>query len=460
MASNDTIAAIATSHGRGGVGVVRISGPQAVELANRLFRPASKNFTGFKPRFMHHGRLLDENGRRIDDILAVFMPGPRSFTGEDVVELHCHGGPAILSAALGALYAMGARPAEPGEFTKRAFLAGRMDLAQAEAVAEMINAPTRPALSLAQNRLDGGLSRRIGAMRDNLLHLRAGLAAAVDFPEEELECLPPEEIACACRGVLDELAAMLEAAKRSRPWRQGALVVLAGPVNAGKSSLLNALLGRKRAIVTDLPGTTRDFLEEALDLDGLPVRLVDTAGLRDALDPAEQAGLDAGKSLAAQADLVLLVVDESRPLASDVETLLELVRPDRVLVAANKSDLPSAEDRRPSAVLSDNGLEFLGVSALRGDNLQGLVRRMRERIAQEYREPDADEMVPNARQAKALADARTELESLAKEAADGVPYDLLGVRLETACAHLASITGEITPARVLDEIFSRFCIGK
>jgi tRNA modification GTPase len=460
MASNDTIAAIATPHGRGGLGVIRISGSRAVEVAARLFRSASTGFTGFRPRFMHYGRLLDENGRRIDDILVVFMPGPRSFTGEDVVELHCHGGPAILSAALGALFAQGARPADPGEFTKRAFLAGRMDLTQAEAVAEMINAPTRPALSLAQNRQDGGLSRRVAAMRDSLVQLRVGLAAAVDFPEEELDCLPREAIVRACRGVLDELGAMLEATKRSRPWRQGALVVLAGPVNAGKSSLLNALLGRKRAIVADLPGTTRDFLEEALDLDGLPVRLVDTAGLRDALDPAEQAGLEAGESLAAQADLVLLVADESRPLPPDAGTFLQRIRPERVLAVPNKSDLPGAGERRPSAVLSEQGMECIAVSALRGDNLQGLVRRIRERIAQEHREPDADELVPNARQAKALAGARSELESLTKEAANSVPYDLLGVRLETACAHLSSVTGEITPDHVLDEIFNRFCIGK
>jgi tRNA modification GTPase len=442
------------------VGVVRISGPRAPEIARRLFSPTNPGFDGFKPRFLHHGRLLDPSGGGIDEVLAVHMPGPRSFTGEDVVELHCHGGPAILSAALEALFALGARPAEPGEFTRRAFLAGRMDLAQAEAVAEMISAPTRPALRLAQGRLEGRLSRLVRDMAERLIRLRAELAVAVDFPEEDVEVLPPEQAARECRSVIDGLEAMLAQARRARPWREGALVVLAGPVNAGKSSLLNALLGRERAIVTDLPGTTRDFLEEALDLDGLPVRLVDTAGLREALDPAEQAGLDAGRSLALQADVVLLVVDESQPLPPDVEAFLDQVEGRPVLGVANKRDLPAAGERRPSEVLAGRGLESLDVSALHGENLDRIAEAVRDRVCATHREPDPEDLAPNARQARALQGALEELTALAREAEQGVPPDLLGVRLETACAALASVTGEITPEHVLDHIFERFCIGK
>ena len=295
-----TIAAIATPPGAGGIGIVRLSGPRAKALLARMFLPLSPRFENFRPWFLHRGRVLDRYGEALDDVLAVFMPGPRTFTGEDMAEIHCHGGPLIVQAVL--------------ESTLRlAFVNGRMDLSQAEAVAELIAAPSREALRYSLNRLDGLLGRRVLALREELEALRVQVCLAVDFPEEEVECLAPAAFGRAVAEVACSVRRLLAGQKRARVMQQGAVVVLAGAVNAGKSSLLNALLGRNRALVTDIPGTTRDFLEEACDLDGLPVRLTDTAGLRQAgegragADAVEALGMALSREKLGEADCILLV---------------------------------------------------------------------------------------------------------------------------------------------------------
>jgi len=308
----DTITAIATAAGPGAVGIVRLSGPQAQALAHGLFRSPHPGFSGLRPRQLHHGSLVDAAGRVLDEVLAASMPGPGSFTGEDVVEFFCHGGPAVLRAVLEELLARGARLATPGEFTLRAFLNGRLDLTQAEAVAEMIAAPTRAALHLAQLKLSGALSRRIAALREVLESLRARLCLAVDFPDEDVECLPLPQLRQEALSAAGDVERLLAGVERARAWREGVLAVLAGRVNAGKSSLLNALVGRRRALVSATPGTTRDYLEEQLDLSGLLVRLVDTAGLRgpagpggEPIDPVESEGQDLSREFMGRAEAVL-----------------------------------------------------------------------------------------------------------------------------------------------------------
>ena len=457
--AKDTIAAVATPPGEGGVGIVRISGPESRALALALFRANAPSFTDFTPYHMHYGHLLDREGRVLDDVLAVFMPGPGSFTGEDVAELHCHGGRAVLSAVLDELTARGARLAERGEFTYRAFMNGRMDLTQAEAVAELIHAPTKAAVHLAQVKRSGLLGERIGALRARLEGLRAQLVLAVDFPDDEVECLAPEELIETARSVAGEIGTLLAGVDRTRAWREGPLVVLAGRVNAGKSSLMNALLGRDRAIVTDQPGTTRDYLEEHLNLDGLTVRLADTAGIRATEDRVEAAGLQMGRELMDRADLVLLLADGTVPPDADTLETAARLDPARALAVPTKADLPgfAPANARP---LADLGLEIVPVSARTGKNLDGLCARLRERVLGGAGQPDPDEIAPNARQAAALARAADELEQLALDAEAGVPYDLLGVRLETATAELAGITGAIAPEDVLNAVFDNFCIGK
>ncbi|MDR3045868.1 MAG: tRNA uridine-5-carboxymethylaminomethyl(34) synthesis GTPase MnmE [Desulfovibrio sp.] len=477
MRQEGSIVAIATPPGHGGVGIVRVSGPESHAILGRLFLPASPRFAGFRPWTLHRGRVCDATGAPLDDVLAVAMPGPRTFTGEDVAEIHCHGGPAVLAAVLEAACACGAQLAGRGEFTRRAFLNGRMDLTQAEAVAEMIAAPAQGGLRLAQARLQGLLGVRVAELRARLLDLRAQVCVAVDFPEDEVDCLAPEAFVAECDGVAAGVRGLLSAQQRGRCWQEGALLVLAGHVNAGKSSLMNALLGRRRAIVTDMPGTTRDFIEEPVQLAGLPVRLVDTAGLRDTGDIVEQEGVRISRDLVAQADLVLLVVDAAAGLGHAERELLRQVRDQhahvgkptgRVLVVLNKTDLANGGESGAAfpCPREVEGCPCVAVSALRGQGVDELAAAARAMVliglgeSDAGGEPESGDLAPNLRQAQALRRALDELDALMADVRAGVPYDLCSVRLDGACAVLSEITGETTPAEVLEHIFSSFCIGK
>lgn len=456
--AQDTIAAIATPLGQGGVGIVRISGSRSRELGELLFRSARSDFAGFKPYRLHHGWFLDGASRDLDEVLVSFMPGPGSYTGEDVVEINCHGGPAVLRAVLETVLGAGARPADPGEFTKRAFLNGRLDLTQAEAVIEMITAPTRAGVGMAGQKLEGVLGRRISELRAALEDLRTQLCVAVDFPEEELECLPHAELARRTQTVLQGLGELVAGYERNRCWREGVLVVLAGQVNAGKSSLMNGILGRERAIVTDIPGTTRDYLEEAVSLDGLPVRLVDTAGLRETADKVEQVGVLRSRELLDQADVILLVVDRTRGMTDEDVRLLKQYGPDKLLVVENKADLPGDVLDLPEGAGSVHG--HVSISARTGQGLDELTDTVRTMAVGTRREPGASDLVPNLRQKQGLERAADELTALLGELGQEMPYDLLSVRLDAACALLSELTGEITSDEILNGIFDSFCVGK
>ena len=460
-ASHDTIAAIATPAGRGGVGVIRISGPESRPLAERLFVSSRPGFAGLRPYRLHHGHLRAPSGRVLDEVLAAFMPGPGSYTGEDTVEFSCHGAPVVLSAVLSALHTLGARPAGPGEFTRRAYLNGRLDLSQAEAVAELIAARAGAEAALALTRLGGAMGRQARELRQALDGLRAGVCLAVDFPEEEVECLAPEDFTAGVAAVVARIEALEAANRRARPVRQGVRAVLFGRVNAGKSRLFNALLGRDRALVTDMPGTTRDFLEETLDLDGLAVTLTDTAGLRPTDDAVELAGKELGLGLARTAGLGLYVVDGAVPWAPDPEAaaLLEGLGTGRVLAVVTKADLAPAEPDAADA-LAARGLATVRVCAPTGEGLEALAAAMRRCILEAAGPLDDELPAPSEREAAALAAARKELAALGADIRAGLPYDLLGVRLDAACQALSGITGESSPEEILNAVFDRFCIGK
>ena len=451
--TTDTIAAIATAPGAGGIGIVRVSGPGALPILEKLFAPAGKG--GYKPWILRRGRVQDTEGNTLDDSLAVFMPGPKTFTGEDVAEFQCHGGPALLAAVLEACLCAGARLAERGEFTRRAFLNGRMDLTQAEAVAEMIAAPSKEGARLAAAKLDGVLGQRIGDLRERVEHLRAQICLAVDFPEEEVECLPQEGFLSAIADVKAAVASLLAGFERTRCWREGVTVALAGPVNAGKSSLMNALLGRQRAVVTEYPGTTRDFLEEPIQLAGLPVRLVDTA---------EAQGIQLGRSMIESADVVLLMVDGTEGTTPDTWALLSELGPERTILVWNKSDLatPPPHWYGKETNLSVKPAAHAVISARKGEGLETLAEAVRELALarSQGQEPEPGEAVPNLRQARSLMEVLGELEALEQDVLAGVPYDLCAVRLEGAASALAEITGLDTPEEVLNRIFASFCIGK
>lgn len=458
----DTIAAVATAPGAGGVGVIRISGEKAHDILLSLFRPSSPSFRDFTPRMLHHGRILDADGREADDALVVFFKGPHSFTGEDCAEIQGHGGPAVMAALLESVLSRGARMAERGEFTRRAFLNGRMELSQAEAVAELIAAPSREGVYLASAKLDGLLGRRVEELRGRLEYLRQRVCLAIDFPDEEGECLPPQEFSAITQEVAAGIRALLAGYERARCWREGALVVLAGQVNAGKSSLMNAFLGRPRSIVTEKPGTTRDYLEEQTTLAGLPVRLVDTAGLREySEDSIELEGMRRGRELMESARCVLLVLDGSRASSGSLDVfdaerrLLQELGSERCLVLWNKADVAPL----PEGVTHFHGALLLPVSARGGTGIDELCAAVRA-LCLQGDTPEEGDIAPNIRQAEQLRKALAALEELEKAIALSVPPDLCSIHLETACAHLADITGLNSTEETLNAIFASFCIGK
>ncbi len=461
----DTIAAISTAPVSAGVGIVRISGPRATEILRQMFKPVERGFTSFIPRTFHYGRLLDASNKTVDQALAVWFKAPHSFTGEDCVELHAHGGLAVLTALLDSVLARGARPAERGEFTRRAFLNGKIDLAQAEAIAELVAAPSREGVYLASAKLEGLLGKRIAALREKIESLRQRVCLAIDFPDEESICLPPDEFTEKVRGISSDIRVLLRGYERARTWREGALVVIAGRVNAGKSSLMNALLGRPRAIVTDCPGTTRDYLEEQVNLAGLPVRLVDTAGLRLHADsPIEEEGMRRGMELAQNARCILLVLDGSLsvPGTPPEETFAEEKKlalkfgPTRCLPVWNKTDAA----QMPPSLERFFGSPVVAISALQGTGTEELCEEVRRRCLEQGEEHEEAPLAPNVRQAEALRMALGDLELLCGAIAGGMPPDICDTHLEAAASRLAMITGLNTTEETLNRIFSDFCIGK
>ena len=461
----DTIAAPATAPGQGGIGIIRISGPDTASILRTVFQP--RTAAPLRPWTLHRGYAVDGAGLRLDDVLAVLMPGPRSFTGEDVAELHCHGSPALLGLILESVLHAGARLAERGEFSRRAFMNGRMDLSQAEAVAELIAAPGPEAARWASARLEGLLGSRIRALREQVDALRASICLAVDFPDDEVESdLTPEGFQRAAAALSNGLSTLIQAYDRTRPWREGLSVALAGPVNAGKSSLLNAVLGRERALVSDTPGTTRDYLEEQVRFGGMPVRLLDTAGLRllDEGDTGqaclEARGMELGRKMAGQADVVIVLIDGTQPDQALTAALLADFTPERVVLAWNKSDC-----RPPDPWFEEppfTAAQRVVIAAKTGAGLDALFAAVAEaaRRGHSTAEPETDLLVPNLRQTEALRRARLELETLRDDVAAMVPWDLCAVRLDAVAAALEEVTGQATPDDILNSIFASFCIGK
>lgn len=462
-----TIAAIATPKGNGGIGIVRLSGPRAKDLLARSFLPQSATFENFSPWRLQHGKILDSHDEPLDDVLVVFMPGPCTYTGEDVAEVHCHGGWLITRTILENFIRLGARQAEPGEFTRRAFLNNRIDLSQAEAVAELIAAPSREAIRYCMNRMDGLLSRKVGELRDTIENMRAVASGALDFPDDETDIFSEAEFDARTRNAENALASLLAGHKRAKTMQHGALVAIAGAVNAGKSSMLNALCGKNRALVCDMPGTTRDFLEEWIDLDGLPVRLCDTAGLRDkSSDTVENMGMQKSRDILEEADVILLLLDGAtlgenglkaeKPDTATAEILaFEKEKP--LLIVWNKSDL--LDPAAPPKWVGER--PFCAASCKTGHNLDNLCQNLHNLLLADNMEAqESNGLAPNTRQAMLLEEARNELVLLREEMAKGQSLDLCLTHLDCACDSLEQVIGLDSPDELLDRIFSNFCIGK
>ncbi len=446
----DTIFAPATPSG-GAIGIVRLSGPAVRDTLARLFVPAG-GASALVARQMTFGRLMDGE-TVVDECMACFFQGPKSYTGEDMAELYLHGGQAVMKAALNLLAATPhtdamLRSAAPGEFTQRAFLNGKMDLSQAESVMDLINASTQRSAKSAAEQLGGSVSKAVKGLEDHLLDLLSAINAALDYPdeleEETLSTLPVETAA-----LLDSMNALLAGSVRGRVLREGAVVAIAGAPNAGKSSLFNALVGSQRAIVTAQPGTTRDLVEETIDLEGAPVRLVDTAGLRACGDEAEQIGIARAKEAALRADFILLAFDCAAPLTGEDRQFIASTAGRPRLGVLCKSDLPPA---LTPAELEALGLPCLSVSAEEGAGLGELKRR----LAQAILPGEEAALITNSRQAEALLEARRALEELDVE--DGA--DCAAAQLRQALCALGKITGREADAEMIELIFSRFCVGK
>ncbi|XER09857.1 tRNA modification GTPase MnmE [Sporomusa rhizae] len=461
LTSDDTISAISTAIGEGGIGIVRISGSKAIAIADELFTSRSgKRAEAILSHQAVYGNIIDpENNEIIDEAIVLIMWAPRSYTREDIVEIHCHGGPVPLRRILDLTLRLGARMAEPGEFTKRAFLNGRLDLAQAEAVMDVIRAKTDASLKVAVGNLSGRLSEQVKSIRQSVLGMIAQLEAAIDFPEDDIEEATAADVAKLINQVKSQLASLLATAQTGRILREGLATVIIGKPNVGKSSLLNALLREKRAIVTDIPGTTRDIIEEYVNIRGIPLRIIDTAGIRDTADVVEKIGVEKAKELVSQADLILLLLDWSAPLSSEDRSVLELLSDRRAIVLINKSDLPPKLELAEVERYSEGRL-VLKISVAQGEGLAELEQAIADIVYSGQVGQGEAAFVNNLRHADALRQANDRLADAMATIAAGMPPDCIVVDLRAAWEKLGEVTGDTVGEDIIDQIFSQFCIGK
>ncbi|MGI8906127.1 MAG: tRNA uridine-5-carboxymethylaminomethyl(34) synthesis GTPase MnmE [Candidatus Sumerlaeaceae bacterium] len=445
----DTIAAPATAIG-GGVAIIRLSGPDAVSIVQDRFRRPGVA-SALVPNELVYGTLHDGSGQPLDDCIVVVMQRPHSFTGEDIAEIHCHGGQAVVAAVLDTCITAGARLAEPGEFSRRAFLNGKMDLAQAEALGDLIAAQTELSRRSALRQLRGGLSLEVRNIRDSLLDSAAEIEAHLDFPEEDIPALAQDRISAAMTTSREEISRLLDGYQRGRLVREGARVVLAGAPNAGKSSLFNAMIGRERAIVSPHPGTTRDTIEATIDMCGVPVTLIDTAGLRNSSDEIERIGVVRTTEEMMNAELVLLVVDIAGHTESDFADIKLFESGTPVMTVFNKVDQANACSHDPG----ENGVR---VSAKTKEGLGQLIDAISGRLIGSNAQMDAT--VTRARHAECLRLADDSLQKAEEAFGAAASGDLVMVDLRDAIIHLGEVLGERLDEQILDRIFATFCLGK
>jgi tRNA modification GTPase len=449
--SDDTIVALATTPGRGAIALIRMSGNAANEIASRVVRPWP-----IPPRVATLCEVYSRRGERLDQAIITRYERPRSFTGEHIVEVACHGGRVVPMSVMAVLLELGAREALPGEFTRRAVLNGKLDVLQAEAVGDLVDARSRGGQRAALNQLDGGLSRRVLALRESLLGLEALIAYDIDFPEEDDGPVAPERILTATDETLSALNDLLATARAGELIREGALVVIAGAPNVGKSSLFNALLGRRRAIVTDIPGTTRDALEAVIDTGSWPIRLVDTAGLRDTTDVVERLGIEVSEDYLSRADAVLACGDDAETLVRAVEVI---ARRTDALVLAVRTKIDRGEVRGSRG--AGRG-EELGVSAETGQGLSELIAAITSALDAGQRTPDLDAPVlTHTRHRYAIEQARDELGAFRAAQADAqLPAPVAAVHLRSAVHALEGLIGAVDVEDVMERVFATFCVGK
>ena len=453
----DTICAIVTPQGIGGISVIRLSGRDAIDIASRLFHQKSgRPLSEAQTHTLHYGDIINlSSGEKIDEVLVSLMRSPHSFTCEDVVEVSCHGGPLVTSRILETLLKEGTRLAEPGEFTKRAFLNGRIDLAQAEAVIDIIRARTEEGMRCALWQLDGKLSNEINVLHDDMAGAIASLEAYIDFPEEELG-VATEDLLGRVQSVITRIDRLIEGYYRWRPFREGILTTIVGRTNVGKSSLLNTLIGEERAIVTPHPGTTRDIVDGMINIGGIPLRLLDTAGLRMAKDLAEEEGIRRMYHTVEMAELILLVLDGSEALTEEDREIMGRTTGRKRVIVINKID----KGDRITKDLDIQNAPVVRISALKREGIEALKNTIRQSILGQEMRWEGEAVAGNLRHKAALEGARKELDNFFESVQQRRPLEIQALHLRGAVDLLGEITGTVTTEDILDRIFSEFCIGK
>lgn len=457
---NDLIVAISTPPGEGAIGIIRLSGQGALDLLGNIFRPyhAGLDVADRKNYSLNLGWIMEANGEKIDEVLVSIMRGPHSYTAEDVVEINCHGGSVAIRRCLQRSLDQGARLAEPGEFTKRAYLNGRLELSQAEAVMELIRAKTDRGLKLALQELEGKSGQVIAELEEQLLHLNAMVDASLDFPDEVGEINQAEAITI-LHEVIGKIDHLLLAGRRAEVYRDGVQIAICGKPNVGKSSLLNALVQKEKAIVTEFPGTTRDVIEEYINIRGIPVKIMDTAGIRETEDLVEKIGVERSKDSIARADLVIFVLDYGSGISEEDMDIFNTIPPEKMLILVNKEDIEIKEISQAELETRFTGINVIRSSVKEEIGMEALEKAIEERVLRGELVQDGMEIMINLRQKDALLKSREHATNALDEMAEA-PLDCLAVDIWGALERLGELTGKSLKEEIIDRIFHDFCIGK
>ena len=459
MFIDDTIAAIATAPGEGGIGIIRISGEKSLQVANDIFKSLSgKKIEEYNTRTLIYGHIVDGE-KTIDEVLVAYMKGPNSYTTEDVIEINCHGGFISVKKILELVLSKDVRLADQGEFTKRAFLNGRIDLAQAEAIIDVINAKTEMAHTVAQSHLEGSLSKKIKDLRNNITEMLAHITVSIDFPDEDVEHITYNTLREKSLELQREINKLYDTAESGKILRDGLKTVIVGKPNVGKSSLLNAVLGENRAIVTDIPGTTRDVIEEFVNIKGIPLKIVDTAGIRETEDVVEKIGVEKSREFFNSADLSIVVLDASRELETEDIEILEAVQPNKTIVLLNKTDLDQVIDINKVQQYIDEK-NVITISALQHEGIEKIHDKIEDMVFEGTVRNSSDLVVTNSRHKDALYKAKQSISDAIMAIDSYMPLDFIEVDFKNIWDYLGYINGDTVTEDLLDTIFSNFCIGK
>ena len=457
----DTIAAIATPPGEGGIGIIRISGDKSLEIADKLFKsPRKLKLSDLEEKKLNYGHIFDrKSGKMVDEVLAVYMLSPKTYTQEDLVEIHCHGGVISVRRILELVLSCGARLAERGEFTKRAFLNGRIDLSQAEAVIDLIKAKNESNFDMSLNQLGGSLSREVTIIRDLILDMLAHIEVSIDFSEHDVETTPHAELLEKAELVLENIERLLNTVDTGRIVKNGIKTVILGKPNVGKSSLMNRLIGDDRAIVTDIPGTTRDIIEEYININGIPLNIIDTAGIRETEDLVEQIGIDKAKSALEDSDLCIAIFDSSRMLEDEDIEIVNLIKDKKAIVLLNKTDLNQVIDDNDLKVMVPDK-EVIEVSIINDYGIDKIEQILKDMFFSSQIKIEEDTIVTNVRQKNLLVAARENILDAIDALNMEISIDCIEVDIKDCWNNIGAIIGDTSGEDIIEKIFSDFCIGK